>query len=1679
MGVCMSVKFLNSSKEEFRWSYRKKGKHVLNMCAHLVYGLAIGGFLLAGTGEALANPTGGSVKAGSATISSSGSTLQINQHTNRAIIEWSGFDIAAGETTKFIQPGASSIALNRVVNATQASVINGNLLANGKILVINPNGVLIGATGKVDVAGFVASSADIDNNAFMNAAGAMEFNKAGNLNAVVENKGNITIGDAGLGLLVAPTVRNEGVIQGNLAKIQLGAGDTFGVDLYGDGLLHLAVATNGQQRDLSVENAGTIVANAGKVIMTAAAASDVVNSVINTSGVIEAKGLVSKGGEIILTGAGATVKVSGKLDASGKTGGGDIKIGGDYQGGGTLEKADETFVSASAEIKANAEDAGLGGTIIVWANEVAEAVGKFFAQGGANGGDGGLIETSSTGALFVEGIYVNALAPKGKAGDWLLDPSTININATGVNYDPFWHNTGLTFGTVDIGVATINAASANVNLWAWDDINFNANVNIAAAGVGLTAIAGRDISISNKNLVTNNGDLGFSAGRDFKFTNSSIDTNGGDVVVDADRSISFSGTAANPSTIMTDGGKISLTVVNNLGVDTNDSFNSNRASFGTGGGDFTVLASAGDITFQRTTVNTTGGSGNGSIDVAEFWDSNITENQLGNNNDYYSGSGGGDISVYGYDVKQSNNNCFKAGGSANACGVSSGPATPIAITVTADSKTKIYGSLDAFLSYTVSAGALLSGDSFTGALSRVAGENVGVYAITKGTLSIVSPTMRVYDLTFIGNSYFITPATLTITAQDQSKTYGQTANLGTTEFDAFGLKFSDDVSNVTLTSLGAPAAAAKGTYNIDASNAIFSSGLSTNYTINYVPGTLTVDPALLTITAKNQTKEYGDTFTFAGNEFTTSGLVNGDSVASASLSSAGAAATANVDSNLATAPIDNYSIGISGANGSGLSNYTITYVNGTMTLTPAAVSITAADVSKVYGSDWHGVNFTSPYYAPPVVGLKNTDHLVGGFTVNSGNSPAIFSTTAGVGTYNYYLGGASFNVPSSNYTVTYLPGTLTITPKVLTVTAKSFGKTYGDLYTFAGNEFTTSGLINGDAVTSASFASAGAPATANVGQYGITVSNASGNGLSNYTISYVNGKLTVNKARLTIVANNQTKEYGDTFTFAGDEFAVTGLKNSDEVTSANFASLGQLAGADVIFNPYTISVWGASGSGLGNYTITYKSGKMYVTPAPLTIKPLDASKVYGTGFPDLPGPHPHVEVTGLKNHDAVTGVVYLPWTNPELFSTRVDVGNYSYNIDGIFMNTFKSNYSITYLPGKLSITPKALTVTANSFGKTYGDTYTFEGNEFTTSGLINGDHISSVDLASDGAAGTAGVGHYAINGSNAEGCGLQNYEITYVNGDLNVTPRDLFVGALSQSKIYGNEFIFNGNEFEVEGLVNEDTVTGANFYSFGANPTANVGSYYIDLYNVSGSGLENYNIYTYGGTMNVTPRALTLTANNITKAFGTKYTFNGTEFTADGLVNGDTIDGVNLFSPGSPAPKVPGNYVIFISGGEILSGGERGEGGQGSFESTFARTFFYKGEGDYYSEGPISNYDITYVNGVMNIPAPTNVPGVFFDALGRPIVSVANNAIVTDRPFEAIDFGGRNTNVSISSSGGNAATRLASIEPAAGGDNPEDLANIEPAAGGDDTGTGGDAGYSDVSCVNDFLDNQPCQDNTQ
>ncbi len=434
---------------------------------------------------AVAGPNGGTVVGGSATIQGQGSAaVTINQASQNAIINWQTFNIGTGETTTFNQPNSAATALNRVIGGQGPSFLDGTLTANGRVFIVNGDGILFGAHSSINTAGFLATTNDIRNDDFM--AGKYNFNIPGLPNASIVNLGSITATSGGFAALVAPGVRNSGTITATLGTVSLAAGNAFTLDFYGDHLITLAVndqiagavkdVQTGQTLKSLVSNTGKLSANGGRVELTAAAARAVVDSVINNTGVIEANSIGTKNGMIVLSaatgaskGAGAptqVVKLSGKIsaagkdkgtkggtivvtgeniqlagaqiDASGDAGGGHVLIGGDTGGGhpsaaaASIELAKlESFViptattvsaDAGTTINASATGTGNGGKVVLWSDQQTTFAGTILAQGGASGGNGGFVETSSHGTLNFAGALVNTSAPAGTTGTWLLDP---------------------------------------------------------------------------------------------------------------------------------------------------------------------------------------------------------------------------------------------------------------------------------------------------------------------------------------------------------------------------------------------------------------------------------------------------------------------------------------------------------------------------------------------------------------------------------------------------------------------------------------------------------------------------------------------------------------------------------------------------------------------------------------------------------------------------------------------------------------------------------------------------------------------------------------------------------------------------------------------------------------------------------------------------------------------------------------------------------------------------------------------------------------------------------------------------------------------------------------------------------------------------------------------------------
>jgi filamentous hemagglutinin family protein len=382
----------------------------INRIAYATTALGLA-FAAALPGVANANPTGGSVAAGTATITNSPLNTDINQSSNKAVINWSSFNIAPNETTSFHQPGASSVALNRIGDANPSSIL-GALNANGQLMLINPNGMMFGTNSQVNVGGLVATTANISDANFM--SGNYKFNQTGDPNAAITNNGHINVADGGYAALVAPTVNNNGTITANLGKVALGGADSFVLDLTGDNLISFAVpGVSGQRGNAAtVNNNGSVIADGGKVLLTAKSAKSALDSAINSSGLIQAHSAVNHNGQISLV--ADNIDVGGTMDVHG---GGSLH-------GGTIDVQANKNLSFSGQALAGS-DTGTGGTV--------NLTGKTMQLGGTIDTDGSagmanIVGTGNSLDIDSNGAYTVASGMDNGGTVNLKNKKTINLN---------------------------------------------------------------------------------------------------------------------------------------------------------------------------------------------------------------------------------------------------------------------------------------------------------------------------------------------------------------------------------------------------------------------------------------------------------------------------------------------------------------------------------------------------------------------------------------------------------------------------------------------------------------------------------------------------------------------------------------------------------------------------------------------------------------------------------------------------------------------------------------------------------------------------------------------------------------------------------------------------------------------------------------------------------------------------------------------------------------------------------------------------------------------------------------------------------------------------------------------------------------------------------------------------
>ena len=494
---------------------------------------------------ALAGPEGGVVAAGTGTIARpDAQTTNIHQSSQNLILNWDSYNIRANETVNYRQPNANAQALNRI-HSQNPSHIHGRLNANGKVLLVNPNGVFFKPGARVNVGGLMASGLNITDQDFL--AGKYHFKHAGKTPpGAVVNQGVIQAATGGSVSLLGGAVRNEGRILAHAGQVNLVAGKALAMDFDGDGLMRFTVSEALLKKAgglaQAVSNTGTIAAEGGAVLLQGRAARDVFSEVVNNSGVIGAAKVDNTGGVIRLvaagrgnslintgtlqaaggtielkaegkvevsgearistaskTGRGGQIEITGnkvgllgeaRLDASGGAGGGRILAGGDYQGKSpAIKNAKVTYIGKDVELAADATQQGKGGRVIVWADDTTRYHGAISAKGGRAGGDGGFVEVSGKRHLAFRG-RVDVSAPRGRAGTLLLDPNNLCIGGKttcGINTPA---DTG-TDGIFDaassaqdswVSEATLkDIGNADIILQADNNIYFDGNIDLGTS----------------------------------------------------------------------------------------------------------------------------------------------------------------------------------------------------------------------------------------------------------------------------------------------------------------------------------------------------------------------------------------------------------------------------------------------------------------------------------------------------------------------------------------------------------------------------------------------------------------------------------------------------------------------------------------------------------------------------------------------------------------------------------------------------------------------------------------------------------------------------------------------------------------------------------------------------------------------------------------------------------------------------------------------------------------------------------------------------------------------------------------------------------------------------------------------------------------------------------------------
>ncbi|OVY92730.1 hypothetical protein CDO37_32645, partial [Pseudomonas aeruginosa] len=433
---------------------------------------------------AFALPSGATVVSGDAGFQTStdGRHMVIDQQSHKLITNWNEFSVRADERVSFHQPGQDAVALNRVIGRN-GSDIQGRIDANGKVFLVNPNGVVFGKSAQVNVGGLVASTLDLADRDFL--AGNYQF--SGDSGATVSNAGSLQASEGGSIALLGARVSNDGVIQAQLGDVALGAGQGINLNFDGDGLLNLQVDKGSV--DALAHNGGLIRADGGQVLMSARSADSLLKTVVNNQGTLEARTLRSAEGRIVLDGGEqGTVRVAGKQDASAIGGG---------NGGLVLNQGANVEIQRTAQVDTHA-DQGATGTWRILSHEVSvAAVGQANAAGDGSGqvhvaqGPAGANASDSNGVTIVQQQPAVDLAAGANGTSAVQSQSGANIGSGASGISVVQSQNGANIGAGASGISVVqsqNSPNIGSGVNGVTVVQSQNGANIGSGASGITVV---------------------------------------------------------------------------------------------------------------------------------------------------------------------------------------------------------------------------------------------------------------------------------------------------------------------------------------------------------------------------------------------------------------------------------------------------------------------------------------------------------------------------------------------------------------------------------------------------------------------------------------------------------------------------------------------------------------------------------------------------------------------------------------------------------------------------------------------------------------------------------------------------------------------------------------------------------------------------------------------------------------------------------------------------------------------------------------------------------------------------------------------------------------------------------------------------------------------------------------